>query len=487
MTDFRTDTEQVGLKRGALGTGDILFIVVSAAAPLMVMVGVAPIALLVGGVGAPTTYLFAGITLTIFAVGFTTMSRYVVNAGGFYAYVAHGLGRGAGVVAALVALFSYNALEIGVFGLFGISAHNTFLDLWGIDLPWGVWALVAVAVVWYLGFRSIDFGAKVLGVLLTAETGLLLLLAFAILFQGGADGIGLDSFAPSSFATTGNGTVLPIAFAAFMGFESTVIYRAEARDPKRTIPRATYLAVAFLAVVYAFIVWSVVQAYGADNVLAAAATDPVGLFFGAADEYLGGWAVDLMHVLIVTSILASLLAFHNAITRYTRAIAAEGMLPRVLGAVHPRTGSPYVAGILQSLLAAVVVLAFALADADPFTQLLIWVNTPGVLGILLLQVAVALSVPVYFRRITNDEGRWRTLVAPVVSAVAMVVALYLTMTHLDLLTAASDTVNRTLIASVLVVCAAGVGWAWWLRTNRPAVYRAVAADAVEEGGGAGVR
>jgi amino acid transporter len=476
-----TTTEGVGLKRGALGTPDILFIVVSAAAPLMVMVGVAPIALLVGGVGAPTTYLFAGITLTVFAVGFTTMSRYVVNAGGFYAYVAHGLGKGAGVVAALVALFSYNVLEIGVFGLFGISAHNTFLDLWGIDLPWGIWAMIAVAVVWFLGFRSIDFGAKVLAVLLTAETGLLLLLAFAILFQGGADGIRLDSFAPSNFLTSGNGTVLPIAFAAFMGFESTVIYRAEAKDPKRTIPRATYLAVAFLALVYGFIVWTIVQAYGASAVLAAAAADPVGLFYGAADTYLGGWAVDLMQVLIVTSVLASLLAFHNAVIRYARAISAEGMLPRALGAVHPRTGSPYIAGALQSALAALVVLAFALADADPFTQLLIWVNTPGVLGILMLQVAVALSVPVYFRRIPNDEGRWRTVVAPVLSAAAMVVALYLTVTHLDLLTAASDTVNNTLILSVVVVCVAGFGWAWWLRANRPEVYRAVAADAVEEG------
>ena len=72
--------------------------------------------------------------------------------------------------------------------------------------------------------------------------------------RGGADGIGFDSFHPSNVLTTGAGTALPIAFAAFMGFESTVIYRAEARDPDRTIPRATYVAVAMLAVLYAFIV-----------------------------------------------------------------------------------------------------------------------------------------------------------------------------------------------------------------------------------------
>jgi len=473
-------TPGTGLKRNALGTGDLVFIVVSAAAPLMIMVGIAPYALLTGGLGAPTVYLFAGIVLGIFAVGFTTMTRHVSNAGAFYAYVAQGLGKGAGITAALVALLSYNVLQIGVYGLLGVTAHDTFLDLWGIDLPWPVYAMGGVALVWWLGFRSVDFGAKVLAVMLAAETGLLLVLAFAILLQGGAHGIGFDSFHLGNVFTTGNGTVLPIAFAAFMGFESTAIYRSETRQPGRTIPRATYLAVGFLASVYAFIVWTIVQAYGADGVLAAAAENPVGLFFTAADTYLGGWATTVMHLLILTSIVAGLLAFHNAITRYTLAITKEGLLPQVLGRVHPRTLSPYVAGIVQTLLAALVVGSFAAADADPYTQLLIWVNTPGVLGILLLQVMVAVSVPVYFRRTANDEGRWRTVVAPLVSAVGMLVALYLTVTHLSLLTAASDSVNRVLLLTVPLVVLAGVGWAWWLRRNRPDVFASVAADPVEE-------
>ncbi|RBL80904.1 amino acid transporter, partial [Streptomyces cavourensis] len=55
------------LRRGTLGTADIAFFVVSAAAPLTVMAGVAPIALLLGGIGAPVGYLVAGVTLAIFA------------------------------------------------------------------------------------------------------------------------------------------------------------------------------------------------------------------------------------------------------------------------------------------------------------------------------------------------------------------------------------------------------------------------------------
>ena len=72
------------LEHGALGTGSIVFFVVAAAAPLTVMAGIAPLAIMIGGIGAPAGYLIAGAILTVFAVAFTTMSKYIHNAGAFY-------------------------------------------------------------------------------------------------------------------------------------------------------------------------------------------------------------------------------------------------------------------------------------------------------------------------------------------------------------------------------------------------------------------
>ena len=144
--------------------------------------------------------------------------------------------------------------------------------------------------------------------------------------------------------------------------------------------------------------------------------------------------------------------------------------------MRPRTRSPYVAGIAQTALAAVVVAGFAVAGADPFTHLLIWVNTPGVLGILLLQVIAAVSVPAYFLRSSHGESAWRTRVAPLLAAAAMAGALCVTVTHLELITAASDAVNLILMLSVVAVCAGGVAWALWLRRNRPEVYAAIATE-----------
>ncbi|MCP3817520.1 APC family permease [Streptomyces sp. A3M-1-3] len=471
-----TQERPPSLRRATLSTADISFFVVSAAAPLTVMAGVAPIAIVLGGIGAPAGYLLAGITLAIFAVGFTTMSRHVRSGGAFYAYITQGLGKPVGIAAALLAMLGYNGMEIGVYGLLGTATVDTAHALWGIDIPWLPVSLAGLLLIWYGGFRSIDFGAKLLGILLLAETGILVLLAGGVLFKGGADGLSLASFTPGNVLVPGTAAVLAFAFTAFTGFESTVIYRREARDPGRTIPRATYIAVCFLGLFYAFVVWTVIQAFGNDAVVKAAADDPGGLFFAAITTFVGGWAADLMHIFIVTSVLASLLAFHNAINRYGLALAEEGVLPPVLGKVHARHRSPYVAGIAQTVLGLAVVLGFAAAGADPYTQLLLWVNTPGGIGLMALQLLAAIAIPIYFRRISHQEGVLRTVVAPVVAAVLLAAAIVLVVSKVDLFTGASSTVNTVLVALVPAVFLLGIALAFRLRRRRPEVYANFAAE-----------
>ncbi|MFF2507177.1 APC family permease [Streptomyces sp. NPDC058067] len=468
------------LRTGTLGTSDIAFFVVSAAAPLTVMAGVAPFAIALGGIGAPVGYLLAGLTLAVFAVGFTTMSRHVRSAGAFYAYITRGLGRSVGIGAALLAMVGYNGMEIGVYGLLGTATQETLHALFGIDIPWLPVSLAGLVLIWYGGFRSIDFGAKLLGVLLCAETGILVLLAGGVLLKGGGHGLSLASFAPGNVFVPGTAVVLAFAFAAFTGFESTVIYRREARDPGRTVPRATYIAVAFLGLFYAFIVWTVIQAFGDAQVVKAAGTNPAELFFSAITTFVGGWAADLMHILIVTSVLASLLAFHNAINRYGLALAEEGVAPKSFGRVHAKHRSPYVAGLAQTAVGAVVVTGFWAAGADPYAQLLLWVNTPGMIGLMLLQLLAAIAVPFYFRRITHQEGVLRTVVAPIAATVLLSVATVLVCTHIDLFTGATTVVNIVLIAVAPAVFVLGLGLAWRLRRTKPDVFERFAAEPATE-------
>ncbi|MFJ9752926.1 APC family permease [Streptomyces chartreusis] len=464
------------LRSGTLGTSDIVFFVVSATAPLTVMAGVAPIAISLGGVGAPAGYLTAGIVLAIFAIGFTAMSRTVRSGGAFYAFITRGMGKHVGMGAALLAVIGYNGMEIGVYGLLGTATADTSRELWGADIPWLPVSLAGLLLIWYGGFRSIEFGAKLLAVLLAAETGILLLLAGGVLIKGGADGLDLASFSPGNVLFPGMAAVLAFAFAAFTGFESTVIYRRECRNPDRNIPRATYIAVSFLGIFYALMVWVVIQAFGNDAVVQAATDDAGGLFFSAIAVYVGGWAASLMHIFIVTSILASLLAFHNAINRYGLVLAEEGILPKALGRIHPRHQSPYIVGAAQTVLGAVIVLSFAAAGADPYGQLLLWVNTPGMIALMALMLLTAIAVPCYFRRIAHTEGALRTIVSPTAAAVLLAAAIWLAVSNISLFTGASPTVNLVLVGLVPAVFLVGIGIAFWLRRSRPDVYAGFAEE-----------
>ncbi|NKE61965.1 APC family permease [Lentzea sp. PSKA42] len=461
------------LKRGVLGTGGLVFMVVAAAAPLTVMAGVAPLGLMIGGVGAPLAYLAAGAVLIIFAVAFTRMTRYVRGGGAFYAYIAKGLGRGWGLAAALLALVAYNTLQIGVYGLFAAQTGATLADVFGVNVPWPAIALVALGLVLVIGWMGIDVGAKVLGVLLVLESGILVLLAAGILTRGGASGVDLASFSPSAAFTPGMGGVLAFAFAAFMGFESTALYRRETRDPERTIPRATYFAVGFMALFYSFIVWTVVIGFGSDKVVGAASENVAGLFFAATETYVGPWAATLMRVLVISSVYASQIAFHNAITRYTHSLAQDGVLPAWIGRVHPRYGSPYRASVVQTVLAMVVIIGFALAGADPVTGLLLWVNTPGVIGIVVLQALTAVSCAVYFLRRNRVASTPAALTAAVTSAVLLAVATYVLISNVGLLTNAPAGVNVVLVAIVPATLLVGGVFAVWLRSRRPETYARV--------------
>jgi amino acid transporter len=210
-----------------------------------------------------------------------------------------------------------------------------------------------------------------------------------------------------------------------------------------------------------------------------AAKNPAGMFFTAMTTYAGPWATDAMRVLIVTSLFAALLAFHNAITRYTYALASEGALPRRLGHIHPVHKSPYIAGYAQTALAAAVVAGFAAAHADPYLQLLLWVNTPGVIGIVALQALTAFAVWRFFRRTAHQESAARTVAAPLAAGILLTGAALLIIWKIGLLTAAGPAVNWTLIGSVPAVFAAGAAYAIRLRRHRPAVYAQLATTDVD--------
>ncbi|MDH6198470.1 amino acid transporter [Mycobacterium frederiksbergense] len=457
---------RAGLAQGRLGTIDIVFFVVAAAAPLAVVAGAAPLAFRMGGIGAPGAYVFCGVVYILCAAGLTAFARHVREAGAFYAFIGRGLGRPAGVGSALMALLSYGLVCFGFFGFFGSYARTTVLDLVGVDLHWSVYALAGALFVAVLGYRQVDIGARVLGVLMTLEVLILLVLSVAVLAKSGSANLTLEPFEPAHVFDSGAGGMFVLALGAFIGFESTTIYSEEARNPEKSVPRATYAAVAFLALFYGFTTWIAVKAFGTDALLSLIQADDFqDVYFGLADSYLGGWAKTTMELLIVTSILAATLAFHNATARYMFTLGRDRILPASLGNAHPRFGSPSRASLVTTLGALLLIGVTVALHGEPYLHLLLWTNTVGIIGIVVLQALCMAAVIRFFTPDRRGSTAFRVWVAPVLGTAGLLVGLYLMVTNVELLTGRTDWVNWALLAPLPLL---GIGGYLWARSGRGA-------------------
>lgn len=451
------------LRRGVIGVAGILFFVLSAQAPLTGIGGALPLAVGLGnGAGAPAAYLAVGVVIAIFAAGFIAMSRHITAEGAFYAYIGRGLGRRLGTGAALLALWSYNTVQACMYGMYGTVVSGLARTYLHVSPPWWASALVTMALVQVLGSLNLDLGARFLAVLVGAEMAILLAFAAVTLFTGGGpEGLApAASFSPSALLAGAPGVALTFAIASMFGFESTAIYSAEAKDPARTVPRATYLAVGIIALFFAFVSWMVVSSYGPGQIAerankALAGGDSTALVFSAMSHALGGWAGTVAGVLMATSLLAGILAFHNASNRYVHSLGQAGVLPAVLSRTT-RQGAPFVASALQTVLALLLVVPFAVLHLDPVLTLFSWGGGVAVLGLVVLYFLTSVSVVVFFRRTRADTRFWHTLVAPVLSAVLIAGLAALVVVNFDLLTGGAPATAIPLMASVPVVLLIGV-------------------------------
>ncbi|MFE7422148.1 APC family permease [Rhodococcus sp. NPDC057529] len=465
--------------RRTIGTLELAFFVVAAAGPLLVVAGIAPLGIAFGGISAPLAQLIAGIVLVIFAVGFTRLAVTVKLPGGFYAYIGKALGRPLGGGAALLATVMYSCSTISQAGIFGAFADAAVQRWTGADLPWYLYSFAIVALVGLLGYRQISLSAKVLGVALIAEIGVLLVLAVPVILTGGGpDGLTVDPFEPSNLVTSaGIGAMLVIAFSGFIGFESTTIYAEETKNPTRTIPRATLIAVGFLAVFYAFMIWVGVVAFGAAGAIDVATNSPTEMMFIATEQYAGKPAAEAMEALLLTSTLAAILSFHNAAARYYATMGRERLLPARLAARHPRHGSPTAASLLLTGLSVVVVVVFAVAGLDPYLNLFLWVGGWPILSVTLLQALCSVAVIVYYRRWPSAKtSLWSSLIAPTIAATALGIAAVLMVENFDILTAASSTVNAVILSVIPATFLGGVVITLVMRTRHPERYAAMLQD-----------
>ena len=484
-----TDGNPAGLSRRVLGVPAITMMIIAASAPLTVVAGGVTTSFAVTeSLGVPLGYLLIALILTVFAVGYTAMSRYVTNAGAFYAYIAQGLSRPFGVGGSLVALVSYNVMQIGIYGLFGFQLSSMIQAKTGVETPWWLWVVVCIALVGFLGVRSVDLSAKVLGVLVALE--FVAVLVFDVVSLTVApEGVTAETLNPGHLLGPAFGIVLVFGVAAFMGFESGAIYGEEAKDPKRTVPRATYLAVVIIGVFYAVSAWAFSVGIGPSAIVGEAqqsGPDLMFIFMGANTSVI---IADIMTVLFITSLFAALQAFHNAVARYFYSLGREGVLPNQLSKTTA-AGAPWVGSVTQTVLALVVVAGFAIAgDAlgaaeDLFGDLAVlypvltmfnWLTNTGAAGLVLLMAISALSVIGFFKKNNRGLNPWVTTVAPAVSGIALLGVFVMILANFPLMLGQEkpDVTTFVLPGIVLFALLFGILWGLVLSSVKPEIYRQI--------------
>ena len=471
------------LRRRRLGVIHLVFFTVAASAPLTVLGGgvTTPFAV-TGIVGLPLSFVILAVALALFAVGYAAMSRHVANAGAFYSYLARGLGPKWAVSGSFVALVSYNAIQIGLYGLFGYGLAGFLSDFAGVTLPWWLLAFFALIVVGALGVLRVDLNANVLAVLLVAECIVVVLYdigAFTHPAGGVVSFAGLD---PSQLFVPGVGAVFAFSVACFIGFESGAIYSEECRNPQVTVARATYVALAFTGVFYTVSAWAMAVTVGASDLQAQATANGPGLVFGALAEHWGTPVSNIGNVLFLTSVFAALLSFHNGVARYLFALGREQVIPTAFSRVGASSGGPVAGSIAQSVLAVVVVALFALAGADPLLALFTWLAGMAAVGVVLLMTGTSASVIGYFRRHRDaPASAWQRVVAPTLATVVLLALVVLIVVNFDALlgTDASSPLRWILPGIVLVSAVVGAVWGAVLQRSRPAAYRMIGQGAMQ--------
>jgi amino acid transporter len=482
--DVSQRAEVPKLRKHAVGLGGVLFLTVTGSAPISAMLFNTPIMVGYGqGVGAPAAFIFAAIVLVVFSVGYVAMARKKTSAGGFYSYISHGLGRELGIGTGYGAVVAYSVFEASLAGGFAYFANLKFAA-YGIHIGWPWLALAMVLLISLLTFFDVRLSSTLLAIGLISEIAILAIFDVFMFSKGHVMWSSLDpakaftSFHASGKLVAGSvGIGLFFAFWSWVGFEMAPNYAEESRDPKRIVPRALYISVIGLGVFYTLTSWAPLFGYSSPHAaIAAAQGNAANFYLDPARALAGGWVASIMSFLIITGSFACGMAFHNTSARYMYSLGREGLLPAALGRTHHKFKSPHIASIVQSVVAVVIIILFAVFTGtnDPgsqaYLQLYGLMAVMGVIIILSVQALVSLAILLYFQRHYRDEVHWwKTRLAPVLALVSQAFVVYLLFDNITFLGSGYG-YAKWFGPIDLVVVLGGVGAAFYFKKKRPDKY-----------------
>jgi APA family basic amino acid/polyamine antiporter len=310
------------------------------------------------GATAPVAYLLCAVAMGLIVLCLAEAGSRVSLTGGPYAYVEVAFGPFVGFLSGFLLwmVLTFAMAAVATVLAAGIGALVPALSSRA--------ASVIVLIVIYAAFATIN----VLGVGRSARLNTVLtaakILPLVLLVVGGIFAINPNHLAvvdAPDAATLARSSILLIF--AFAGIEAALVPSGEVKDPARTVPRAIFLAMATVTLLYALL------QFVAQGVLGPAlATSKAAPLADAAGIALGGWARQLLLVGAVISMLGHAGAMTLATPRTLFAFARDGFLPAALARTHAVYRSPVAAILVQCAI------VLALAISSTFERLAILAN-----------------------------------------------------------------------------------------------------------------
>ncbi|MFM7786465.1 MAG: APC family permease, partial [Gammaproteobacteria bacterium] len=151
-----------------------------------------------------------------------------------------------------------------------------------------------------------------------------------------------------------------VLFFLFVGFDAVSTVAEECKDPQRDLPRAILIGLGLIAILYVSVTFVLIGIVPPDQL--GIIQEPLAHGLDMSGHPLAAW---VLSAVAVVGILGIVLVGSIGQTRILYVMSRDGLMPRFMGQVHARTGSPagstLILGAVTALLAGTVPLD-ALAD-----------------------------------------------------------------------------------------------------------------------------
>jgi ethanolamine permease len=294
-----------------------------------------------GTLGFLVATLVVAAMYVAFIFSFTELTTAIPHAGGPFAYANRAFGPVGGAIAGFATLVEFVFAPPAIALAIGAYLQVRFPSLNPVHAATGAYMVfVALNIVGVHIAATFELFVTLLAVgeLLVFMGVVLPSFHWSSFVAGGW--AGQDHFTP--LAIGGMAAALPFAIWFFLAIEGVAMAAEEARDPRRTIPRA-YIAGILTLVVLAFGVMVFAGGSG-DWREIANINDPLPQAMKRSVGASSGW----LHMLVWLGLFGLVASFHGIIMGYARqifALARAGFLPRALAHLHPRFRTPDLATV----------------------------------------------------------------------------------------------------------------------------------------------